>query len=255
LLIVLKEKLSDMKRILFSVFAFLISITAFSQDTKNVVYDANAEIRKVDDFTAIEVSNAITVYISQGKENAVVISADDNAAKEKIKTIVRNGVLKINMESGLWNKWSLSDKKVKAYVTVKTLEKLVVNGASSAKIVDKLNAAVLKITVSGASNLKGDISANDLHLELSGASTATINGTADNLNIVASSASNLKGFDLVAKSCSAEASGASSIKINVTDEFSKVHASGASSIHYRGNASVKDFEASGASSIKKDSGK
>ena len=244
-----------MKKITISSIIMLFCISAFSQDTKSVVYDANAEIRKVDNFTAIEVSNAITLYLSQGNENAVAISGDGSATKEKIKTEVKNGVLKIYVESGIWNKWSWGDKKIKAYVTIKEISQLIASGACSVKITDKLNANNLRVEASGASNIKGELKAASLVVKLRNASTMTLSGVADNIQIDASNASNLKAMDLVANSCSAEASGASSIRINVTKEFSKVHASGASSIHYKGDASVKNFEASGSSSIKKDSSK
>lgn len=262
-----------MKKIFVSLFLIVFSANLFAQDTKNVVYDANAEVRKVDYFKAVEVSSAITLYLSQGNETAVAISVE-NVDKIKVKTEVKNGVLKIYMDNGFWSKWSWGDNKVKAYVTVKEIEKLVASGASQVRIADKITASTLKVVASGASNIKGDIKADDLRFELSGASsvhsslssntlrigisgasTANVSGSANNLEVDASGASNLKAYDLVANTCIADASGASTIRVNVTKEFSKIHASGASSIHYKGDASIKNFESSGASSIKKDSGK
>lgn len=263
-----------MKKIILAVIVLLGAMPLTkAQDTKNVVYDANAEIRKVSDFTGVDVSNAISLYLSQGKENAVAISVD-GGDKEKVKTEVKNGVLKIYIDGGFWSKMGWNNSHVKAYVTVKNLNKLMASGASRVLIAEKISVNDLKITLSGASSLKGDmkahslnaeisgasnmkssITANNLKVGLSGASTATLSGSSDVLDIDANGASNLKAYDLAAVSCSAEASGASSIKVNVSKEFSKVQASGASSIHYKGDAAVKNFEASGASSIKKDGGK
>ena len=262
-----------MKKIFLSFLLLAIAAISFAQDTKNVVYDANAEVRKVDAFKAVEVSSAITLYLSQGSENAVAISVE-KGEKNKVKTEVRNGVLKIYMDSDFWGKWNSNSSSVKAYVTVKEIEKIVASGASQVRITDKITATILKVVVSGASNLKGDIKADDLKFDLtgasstnaslhsntlkvgiSGASTANLSGSANSLDIDASGASNFKGFDLVANTCTAEASGASTIKVNVTKEISKIQASGASSIHYKGDATIKNFESSGASSIKKDSGK
>ena len=57
-----------MKYIIISLF-FLTSILASNaQSDKNIVFDANAEPRPVKDFTGIEVSGAISVYLSQGTE-------------------------------------------------------------------------------------------------------------------------------------------------------------------------------------------
>ena len=261
-----------MKKIFLSLIVAAVAATSYAQNTKNVVYDADAEVRKVENFTGIDVSSAITVYLSQGNENALAISIH-GIDKDKVKTEVKNGVLKIYMENSFWgSKWG--DVRIKAYVTVKSIDKITASGASQIRITDKITAASLKIVASGASSIKGDIKADELRLDLSGASsttnaltttklridvsgasTANVNGNTDNLDIHASGASNLKAYDLVVGSCSAEASGASSIRVNVTKEFTKVEASGASSIHYKGDATVKNFEATGASSIKKDSGK
>jgi HSP20 family molecular chaperone IbpA len=267
------KKINIMKNILSALVLVVLSATSFAQNTKNVVYDANAEVRKVDEFKAIDVSNAITVYLSQGAETAVAVSAE-NGDKNKVKTEVKNGVLKIYMESDFWGKWGGRDEKVKAYVTVKDIEKLVASGASHIRIAEKLTAAHLKVVCSGASSIKGEIKAEDikfdltgasstnltintnkLNVDISGASSGNFSGTTGEMIIDASGASSFKGFDLAANTCIADASGASTIRVNVSKEFSKIHASGASSIHYKGEATIKNFESSGASSIKKDSGK
>jgi len=244
-----------MKKIIISAIIILASIWSFSQGTKNIVFDQNAEVRNVGSFNGIEVANAITLYLSQGSESAVAISADGKGTKEKIKTEVKNGVLKIYLESSIWNKWSWGDKKIKVYVTVTKINKLSAVGASSVKVTDKLSSDNLKVIASGASNIKGELKIESLILNLSGASTMTLNGYANNIEIEATGASNLKAIDLVTNNCSAEATGASNIRLNVQKEFSKVHASGASSIHYKGDPVMKDFESGGASSIKKDTGK
>jgi len=49
------------------------------------VYDANAEVRNVGSFSKIKVSSAITLYLSQGKEQAVAVSAGDKEYTPRIK--------------------------------------------------------------------------------------------------------------------------------------------------------------------------
>lgn len=230
---------------------FLTVNVTLAQNVKNLVHDANAEIRKVKDFDAIEVSSAITVYLSQGNENAVAISTDEGG-NNNIKTEVKNNVLKIYPENDFLGKWNCGDRKIKAYITIQSLKKLYAGGACKVVLTEKLKADDLKIELGGASFLKGEINASTLSLSLGGASTITINGTANNLEISAYGASNVKAYDLLVNTCSADANGASNIKVNVAKEFSHIHASGASSIHYKGDAVIKDFESSGASSIKKE---
>jgi hypothetical protein len=273
------------------IFAVLLFVIAgFSISAQNVVHDANAQIRKVDPFTKIRVSSAISLYLSQGNTQGVAVSSEDESVTSKIITEVKNGVLKIYVENGAWNGWNWSNKHLKAYVTFTTLEMLDVSGASNVELTDPINVEDLDLELSGASNMKGAIKAGRVEFDLSGASNShidfsassfklsetgasnfkgTINcpetdfdlsgasvvdvdGTTNNLDIDASGASSFKGNDFTASSCKVEATGASSANINVSKEI-QATASGGSNIHYSGSAAITNLDVSGGSSVKKKS--
>lgn len=232
-------------------FVILFSfLTISSIHAQTLVYDANAEVRKVEAFSGIEASGGVVVYIIQGKEQAVAVSTGDEKNLSRVKTEVRNGVLRIHPESGAWNGWNWSNKGIKAYVTVTTLESVDFSGASSGRVTGDLQVNKLKMELSGASSFKGAIKGNTIKLEATGASSATLSGTAQAFNVEASGASSIKAFDLVAVTCNADASGASGISITVTKEIN-AEASGASSIGYKGDAVIRHIDVSGASSIKR----
>lgn len=239
-----------MKKILFSSLAILLIATAQAQPTKTIVHDVNAEARTIGSFKGIQVSGGITVYLSQGTTEAIAISTDEAKNNNKVKTEVKNGILKIYMENGSWNTWSWKSKSVKAYVTVKNLESIEASGACAVRLSDNLNTNNLKLDLSGASSFKGDITANTIRLDLSGASSATISGKATNAIIDASGASSIKAYDFEVEDCKAEASGASSIGVGVSKNL-QAEASGASSIRYKGDPAIKNIAATGASSVKK----
>ena len=46
---------------------------------RTVINDPNAEVRQVKGFHGIEVSNSINLYLSQGEEETVVVSANDSS--------------------------------------------------------------------------------------------------------------------------------------------------------------------------------
>ena len=266
----------------------LVSTIANAQ---NLVYDANAEVRNVGGFTKVKVSGAINLYISQGREQAVAVSASDAKYIPKIITEVSNGTLKIYVENGAWNGWNWGNKTLKAYVTFTQLEELAVGGASAAKITEPITVNNLKIDLTGASTLQGIIKCTSLGFDLSGASSAnvdcnssgnvdiqetgastmkgsivggsttfdingasgaTIKGSADDLNIQVTGASNFHGYDFVTVSCKVVATGASDVDITVSKTLD-AHASGASSIDYKGAAVITNLEVSGAASVKKKS--
>ncbi|HEX5151717.1 MAG TPA: head GIN domain-containing protein [Parafilimonas sp.] len=268
----------------------LFVVAGLGASAQNVVRDPNAQVRSVPNFNKIRVSNAISLYLSQGNSQGVAVSSEDQSVTNKIKTEVRDGVLKIYVENGAWNGWNWSNKHLKAYVTFTTLQALEASGASSVELTDPINVGNFKLELSGASSMKGAIKAGDLDFELSGASnaridftatafamdqsgastfkglinspktnfdlsgasTTEINGTTTDLVIDASGASNFRGSDFTAVTCKVEATGASSASINVSKEI-QATASGGSTIRYDGAASITNIDVTGGSSVKKKS--
>ncbi len=217
---------------------------------QNVVHDANAELRQVSSFKKVKISGALTVYLSQGKEQAVAISSESGKYNDKIKTEVNGDELNVYVEKGAWNNFNWGNRGLTAYITVTDLESLDVNGASSLRITDPITVGNIAIEVNGASTLKGEIKAGDMQMEVTGASVVDVSGNSNSLAVKATGASNFKGFDLQTSSCKAHASGASSIGVSVSNELD-VEASGASSIGYKGEAKITRLDVNGASSVKK----
>jgi hypothetical protein len=247
-----------------------IAFTLQAQTKMGVIYDENVQVRKLPNFTSIRVSNAIELFLSQSNKTEVAVSAKTDEYRNRIITEVVGGTLIIRManNSSRWWKWGNEDYRIKAYVSVNELYAITASGATNVKIVNGLSSEKLKINLSGASDLKGDIKAGTLMTELSGASNfkGTVNanalsvkgsgacdfeasGSGDDLIVDVSGASSVKMYDYLVKGASLDASGASSIKVNVSGML-KVNAIGASSIDYKGTASIKEMKSSGASSVR-----
>ncbi|MFX7820745.1 DUF2807 domain-containing protein, partial [Acinetobacter baumannii] len=82
---------------------------------KNIVFDANAQVRKLSGFTAIEISGAIDLYLAKGNEDAVAVSASSDDIANHIRTELKDNVLKIYFENRGWNWKSWTNTKMKAY--------------------------------------------------------------------------------------------------------------------------------------------
>jgi hypothetical protein len=237
-----------MKKIFLLLSTAFIFIAASAQ--QKMIDDPNAQSRKLNaGFHAIEVSNAIDLYLTQGNEEAVAVSAADKDDVPRIITEVDNGVLKIKFDNKNWG-WFKSNRKLKAYVSFKNIDRLSASGASDVHVQGTIAGDKLDVHLSGASDLKGDIKVQDLSLDQSGASDAIITGSATNIMIDLSGASDVKAYDFVTENCTARASGASDVHITVNKELN-VHASGASDVYYRGTAVIKELHSSGASSVSK----
>ncbi len=234
-----------MKKILLTA---LLLTGIFVQAQKSLL-DANAVKRNISHFRAIEIADGIDLYLTQGNEEALAVSASSADYRDKIRTEVVNDVLKIyyNREGG-WNlNWG--NRKLKAYVSVKQLEKLTASGGADVFIENGINAGNLTVHLSGGSDFRGKLTATKLSLSASGGSDIYISGSADDVTIDVSGGSDVHGFELVSNTCRVDCSGGSDVRITANKNIT-ARASGGSDVYYKGNAN-SDISKSGGGSVKK----
>ncbi|MBX3240960.1 MAG: DUF2807 domain-containing protein [Chitinophagaceae bacterium] len=237
-----------MKKIFLLIATILVINAINAQDETVVIKDKNVVQRTINaSFSAISVSGAIDVYLSQSDEEVVAVSASEPRYRDRIVTEVNDGVLRIYYnDKGL--QFSSGNKKLKAYVSFINLASIKASGSSDVYANGVIKGETLKLTLSGSSDFKGAVDVYDLKLDQSGSSDSNISGRAEKATIDVSGASDVKGYDLEVNYCQANASGASDIQITVHKEITAV-ASGASDIYYKGSPSAKTVKSSGASSV------
>ena len=235
-----------MKKILLLVIAAAFCAALNAQK----INDANAEKRTASGYHAVEVSSGIDLFLSEGEES-VAVSASETKFRERIKVEVKNGVLKIWYDYKNPNvQLDWGNKKMKAYVSYKTLDKVGGSGGSDVFVYGTIKSPNLKINVSGGSDFEGKVEVNDLAIDASGGSDVRISGTVKKVDIDASGGSDFKGYELAADICNLQASGGSDVYITVNKELS-AEASGGSDVHYKGTGLIRDIKSSGSSSVKK----
>jgi len=229
------------------------TVAVKAQDDKIFVNDKNAEVRNVSGFSSISVASGIDLYLSPGDKETVVVSASDVKYRDKIVTRVDGNTLKIYFDEKM-NWWKNEDRKMRAYVSYKTLSRLSASGASDVYVNGFIQANDLEIHLSGSSDFKGAVKVTSLKLDQSGSSDSKITGSAEKVNIDLSGSSDVKGFELIANYVYISSSGSSDVQITVNKEMS-VHSSGASDVYYMGTGIIREMKTSGASSItRKDKG-
>lgn len=232
-----------MKKILY----FFLLLTTLAASAQKTVHDANATVRNAGSFHAIDIADGVDLYLSQGNEEAVVVSASTNDFRDRIRTEVVNGVLKINFnQEGTWRLNWFGNRKLKAYVSVKKLEGLSASGGSDVYIEDQLTTDQLTLALSGGSDFRGKVDAGVLKLSASGGSDAYISGRADKISITASGGSDVHGFELVSNTCTIESSGGSDVRITANKEL-QANASGGSDVYYKGSATSHTSKSGGGS--------
>ena len=118
----------------------LTSCNINAQQKAAIVYDDNAQVRKVANFNAIRVSSAIDLYLTQSASNKVAVSASSDEIIDHIITEVEGGVLIIRLgDNGSWFNWKKwGNFKTKAYVSIKDINAIRASGACDVHIINKI---------------------------------------------------------------------------------------------------------------------
>jgi hypothetical protein len=196
----------------------------------------------IGEFDGLEVGSAFDVTVTLGEAPAAVVRVDDNFA-DRLDVGVTNGTLHIGLTEGT----EAAQATLEADVTAVSLSEIASSGDASIHLAGELSGEV-SVTMSGASHLDAPVGIDHGTLELSGASVATLTGSAQELSASASGASHLALEGLSVASLDVALSGASSAEVTVEDELS-YDLSGASSLRYAGSPTITHQSVSGGSSV------
>lgn len=237
-----------MKKIFLSLFSIL-SLHLFAQDV--IVNDANAEKRILSSsFNAIKVSSGIELLLTQGGEESLAVSASEPQYLERLKTEVVDGTLKIYYDNSSMV-WNDNDKrKLKAYVSFKTLEKLQASSGANVKTSGTLKISKLDLKFSSGARFTSDVNITQLNATQDSGAEIIIIGKADELAVDVSSGAIFKGYDLVSEYCDAKASSGGSVRITVSKELNAKANSGGG-IRYKGEAVIKEVDINSGGSVKR----
>ena len=216
------------------------------------------------DFTRVEVGSAFEVEIDQSGSYSISVTADDNLF-DYILVSKQGSTLKIRLKSA-----SYIATNTKAEITMPQLRglelsgaskgtisgfsstenlKVEVSGASSLELVD-ISSGDAKLSISGASSVKGNLKTGDIDFDVSGASTVELEGSAKDIDVDASGASHVKLADFSVRNADVTLGGASNGTVNLDGRLD-AGLSGASHLKYIGEPTMGNINTSGASTLSK----
>jgi hypothetical protein len=205
--------------------------------------------RNLKDFTAIEVSTGIHLFLSMENNESVRIEAPENIINDVI-TEVKDGTLKlyIKRKSGFnFFNW-FNHSTVKAYVSVAELNKLKASSGSHVRSENTLKGNILDINASSGSQLDVDLVYREVVLGASSGSQLNLKGRSKFFKASTSSGSSISAWNLEAENCKANASSGGTLSVHVKDEISAKASSGGN-IRYSGNPSVKQVNKSSGGTV------
>ena len=227
----------------------------------------NTVTRDVDfsDFTIVDIGRAFEVEITQSNSYSIKIIADENIM-DRVQVSKTGETLTISITGTI-----IPPSTWKAEITMPELHELRFSGATHGLATGFSSAHNLTLTLSGASSLDPDISAEyvEINLEgasrlqgevtvsgdakfiISGASTVELTGSAEDLEVgECSGASSLDLSNFPVNNANVNLSGASSATIKIDGRLD-LDISGASHLYYIGEPTMGNIVTSGSSTINK----
>jgi hypothetical protein len=206
--------------------------------------------RQLNNFEAVSSSGGIDVVLTQGATTSVVVEAAPEA-QEHIVTEVKGNALNIGWERDYsWRSLLSNKRKATVYITCPRLSGLSLSGGSDAKGESTFSADNFKISASGGSDVKLDLTAKTLSVQASGGSDVVLTGRAERQKIDVSGGSDYNGFALQSTTATVSASGGSDVKAWVEGEITS-STSGGSDVRYKGGARIASSSSSGGGSVRR----
>lgn len=184
------------------------------------------------------------VVLTPGSTQKIVIEGQQNII-DNIRREVRDGTWRISFDKNVKDA-----KPVIVYMTLPTIEDVVLSGSGSIRSTGKFsNLNDLEIAVSGSGDISLEIDAQETDLAISGSGGVKLSGSAKTLEIAISGSGDVNAADLVTSGCEISISGSGDAQVKVNGDL-ETAISGSGDVHYSGNASVK-AKISGSGSVSK----
>jgi hypothetical protein len=229
----------------------LFSLIPFLFLTLHLFAFQNPSIKnfKINAFHTLEIGNSFEIHIQKG--NVFSLSALGLAEDlQEIELSQSGSNLHVYRDTKWTWGWTKESKKVILKITMPKIVHGDFSGASKVYIHGFTDEEQVRLSFSGASKLEiGEINADKLILDFSGAAKANLAGHVGKLEIETSGASHINVEELYARDVDVGSSGASHIQVNAQKTL-KVNASGASKITYLGRPIVSK-DVSGASFVRR----
>jgi hypothetical protein len=211
---------------------FISAGIVFAKSGSNL--DNITEDRHISGFNAVNVAGSFDVYIVQGATESVKVDAPDDII-HYIMTEVNDGTLKIyNKEHtngiGLFN----NHKKIIVYVSIKDVNGISLSGSGNVYFKEGITANTLHLGVTGSGNLTGKLTAKSLESVVTGSGDLTISGNADDSKIKVTGSGKFSARNLTTTNTQAHVTGSGDANVNAANSL-EASVTGSGGVHYGGN--------------------
>jgi hypothetical protein len=207
----LKNKNTDMKKILLAVTAMLVSAVMYAQDNGNVV---NRDVT-VGDFTAVDLNGVMNVYLTQGNKAAVRVEADEKV-QDKITVETSGNTLYVKTKKGNWS----NRKKLNVYITFVNLDEIYNKMVGNLKSENMITQKSLHYRSSAVGNTRLELDIQNLEIDISAVGNTELTGKAANCNLDNSSVGNVRAGSLLVENMELKTSAVGNLEYNAKNTTS-----------------------------------
>lgn len=222
-----------MKNLLLALAAVALTPIA----TGGLAAEVLRQTRAASGFSRLEVDGQADIVLRQGASEGVTLEATAQGLKE-IRTELHGSTLKIAVvDQEHWWQWIIGGGVTRTpRITIDFVQLERIEAAGAVRIVaDSFKAGELRVYFAGAGKLRiGDLQANRLRLDGSGAIKAEIAGKVTEQDIDLSGAGSYQAADLVSDNIALQVSGAGKAIVNARTSL-KAQISGAGLVEYLGD--------------------
>lgn len=230
-----------LKRVLIALALTLLILGACSDSDRHInspnynIYgsgDLITETLDLSSFSSIAVSNVARVNLTQGENQEVVFTVDDNI-REYIRFTVYNGHLYVNNEDNV----NLHEYTLILDITVPRIESIVIDGVCDVIGQNQISGDYLYLDLSGVGYINLNLDFEEVNTEIGGVGNVDLSGSAVTHIANLASVGNLNAFELATDTSYVAANSVGNAYVYVDDYLRAVIGS-TGSIYYRGHPEI-----------------
>jgi len=239
------------------------------------------QTREVSGFNSIVSKGSVDIYLTQSDTEDLYLEADENLL-DVIITKVKDNTLYIYCDKSIFNA-----SELKAYIKVKNLNGIILNGSGDFYSENTINADVFNFKITGSGDMdllvdankilglmtgsgdadihasadvfdvkmkgSGDILVEDLktnicNIRVYGSGDAKISGDSETLNIIQYGSGDVDLYDFPVKKCVIKKTGSGDAKVFVENELI-VYSKGSGDVYFKGSPDKEKISCKGSGDV------
>ena len=204
------------------------------------------EERDLSNFSVLEASGSMDVYITKGNASHATIEAEDNILP-LVELIEENSRLEVRFKRNV----RINNRKpVKVFLTTAQLESASLSGSGNLDIQSHFESATpVHLSLSGSGNLNASYSAPELNVDLAGSGNLRIKGETRDLKVNLAGSGDAHLEELMTETADLSIAGSGDVDLHASRDL-KANIVGSGDVKYKGNPMVTVNKV-GSGSVKK----